>query len=155
MPSDAAAPRLTTDQPLVSYTTAKGKALRGVVIPAEQMTQEQAKAIDPFTFKHKGGRFIREKHIERPSGEDGPVLRSLRNLNAHKDWGSRVVDHPNEKTQAELDVLRNQIGKEARAAEIPFDALSIRAATTPTSALPLSVAVRRLFKVNIHFVPMG
>lgn len=43
------------------HTTGKGKTLRGVV--RHGVTQEQAKAIDPYTFKKDGGWFIREKYI--------------------------------------------------------------------------------------------
>lgn len=46
---------------IVEYTTKKGKVLRGIV--RTDMTLEQAKAIDPYTWKMNGGYFIREKHL--------------------------------------------------------------------------------------------
>jgi len=47
--------------PLVTYKTGKGKDLPGYVA---HMTQAEAKAIDPYTMRHQGGWFIREKHAE-------------------------------------------------------------------------------------------
>lgn len=46
--------------PIVEHQT-KRRLLRGVI--ARDMTQEQAKTIDPYTFKKDGGWFIREKHL--------------------------------------------------------------------------------------------
>ena len=46
---------------LVEHVTGKGKTLRGVV--RADLTQEQAKEIDPYTFKKNGGWFIREKYL--------------------------------------------------------------------------------------------
>lgn len=49
--------------PLVEYRTAKkGKVLRGVV--RTDLTQAQAKEIDPYTMRYQGGWFIREKHLK-------------------------------------------------------------------------------------------
>lgn len=48
---------------LVEYRTAKkGKTLRGVV--RTDLTHAQAKEIDPYTMRHQGGWFIREKHLK-------------------------------------------------------------------------------------------
>jgi len=48
---------------LVEHVTknGKGKTLRGVV--RTDLTQDQAKEIDPYTFRKNGGWFIREKHL--------------------------------------------------------------------------------------------
>ncbi len=48
---------------LVEHVTknGKGKTIRGVV--RTDLTQDQAKEIDPYTFKKNGGWFIREKHL--------------------------------------------------------------------------------------------
>ena len=52
----------TPDLPIVEYRTAKkGKVLRGVV--RTDLTEEQAREIDPYTMRHNGGWFIREKHL--------------------------------------------------------------------------------------------
>lgn len=47
---------------IVEYTTKKGKVLRGII--RTDLTLEQAKAIDPYTWRMNGGYFIREKHLE-------------------------------------------------------------------------------------------
>ncbi len=46
---------------LVEHVTRKGRTLRGVV--RTDLTLDQAKAIDEYTFKKDGGYFIREKHL--------------------------------------------------------------------------------------------
>lgn len=48
--------------PMVEHTTGKGKTIRGVV--RTDLTQAQAKEIDPYTFRKNGGWFIREKYLE-------------------------------------------------------------------------------------------
>ncbi|MBI9087534.1 MAG: hypothetical protein JEZ11_28355, partial [Desulfobacterales bacterium] len=59
-----------TEAPEVVHITQKGKALKGVI--AMDLTQEQAKEIDKYTWKKMGGYFIRLKHVRRPSEEDEP-----------------------------------------------------------------------------------
>lgn len=46
---------------IVEHVTGKGKTLRGVV--RTDLTADQAKTVDAFTFKKNGGYFIREKHL--------------------------------------------------------------------------------------------
>jgi hypothetical protein len=46
---------------IVEHTTGKGKVIRGVI--RTDLTRDQAKQIDEFTFKKDGGWFIREKHL--------------------------------------------------------------------------------------------
>lgn len=46
--------------PVVEHVTKKGKAIRGVIRP--DMTQADAKRIDPFTWRKDGGYFIRVEH---------------------------------------------------------------------------------------------
>ena len=60
------APEPEPELPLVEHTTGKGKTLRGVV--RTDLTQAQAKEIDPYTFRKNGGWFIREKHLGGVSG---------------------------------------------------------------------------------------
>lgn len=50
-----------TQPEIVEHVTGKGKKLRGIV--RTDLTAEQAKEIDPYTFKKLGGWFIREKHL--------------------------------------------------------------------------------------------
>lgn len=47
---------------VIEHTTGKGKVLRGVVT---QLSQAEAKEIDPYTFKKDGGFFIRAEHIPK------------------------------------------------------------------------------------------
>lgn len=46
---------------IVEHVTRKGKTLRGVI--RRDLTQEQAKQIDEYTFRKDGGWFIRERHL--------------------------------------------------------------------------------------------
>lgn len=55
---------------IVEHTTGKGKVLRGVI--RKDISQQQAKEIDPYTFKKDGGWFIREKHLGVAAAEQGP-----------------------------------------------------------------------------------
>jgi len=56
--------RYVTDAPAITYTTKSGKTLEGVI--ARDLSQDEAKAIDPYTWKKDGGYFIRMKHVDRP-----------------------------------------------------------------------------------------
>lgn len=63
-PEPAPAPvAAKTEHKLVEHTTknGKGKTIRGII--RTDLTQDQAKEIDPYTFKKDGGWFIREKHL--------------------------------------------------------------------------------------------
>jgi predicted RNA methylase len=46
---------------IIEHTTGKGKVLRGIV--RDDLTIQQAKEIDPYTFKKDNGYFVREKHL--------------------------------------------------------------------------------------------
>lgn len=46
---------------LIEHTTGKGKTLRGVV--RADLTKDEAKAVDPYTFQKDGGWFIREREM--------------------------------------------------------------------------------------------
>lgn len=56
--TESAAP---AGEKIVEHVTGRGKTLRGVVRVG--ITAEQAKAVDPYTFRKDGGWFIREKHL--------------------------------------------------------------------------------------------
>ncbi|WP_219097725.1 hypothetical protein [Pseudomonas sp. UMAB-40] len=47
---------------IIEYTTKKDKVLRGII--RTDLTKDEAKAIDPYTWRMNGGYFIREKHLE-------------------------------------------------------------------------------------------
>jgi hypothetical protein len=59
---------------IVEHVTQKGKTLRGVV--RTDLTRDQAKEIDEFTFKKDGGWFIREKHLVAKADDGGSALES-------------------------------------------------------------------------------
>ncbi|MNP93542.1 Transglycosylase SLT domain protein [compost metagenome] len=48
---------------LIEHTTGKGKVLRGVIRTG--LTKDEAKEIDPFTFKKGDGYFIRAKYLDQ------------------------------------------------------------------------------------------
>lgn len=59
-------------QALVEHVTGKGKVLRGVV--RTDLTEAQAREIDPYTMRHQGGWFIREKHLkDKPAAPAAPT----------------------------------------------------------------------------------
>ena len=62
-PAAESAKPAQTDAALVEYVTKKGKTLTGIV--RADLSKEQAKEIDPYTFWHKNpnGWFIREKYL--------------------------------------------------------------------------------------------
>lgn len=72
---------------IVEYTTRKGKVLRGIV--RTDLTHEEAKAIDEYTFKYEGGYFIREKHLDAmtttpKTAESAPVVAAQVDLEARQ-----------------------------------------------------------------------
>lgn len=64
-----AVPAVSADTPwqIVEHVTKKGKPIRGVI--RTDLTYQQAKAIDEYTFKKDGGYFIREKHLPTMKAE--------------------------------------------------------------------------------------
>lgn len=52
-------------EPMVEHVTKKGKTLLGVV---RNITREEARAIDRFTFRKDGGYFLREKYLGEQTG---------------------------------------------------------------------------------------
>lgn len=55
-------PEPEPDDGIIHHITGKGKILRGII--RTDLTSDQAKAIDQYTFRKNGGWFIREKHLE-------------------------------------------------------------------------------------------
>lgn len=67
-PSKAADADYTVDQgnyEFITYTTKAGKQLRGIIVKAA--SKDEAKKLDPYTWKMGDGYFVREKHV-RPRG---------------------------------------------------------------------------------------
>lgn len=60
-------PTYATSDEFVTHVTKRGKELTGVI--ARDLTKEQAKEIDPYTFKKDGGFFIRARHVEATSAD--------------------------------------------------------------------------------------
>lgn len=53
---------------IIEHTTGKGKVLKGVV--RKDLSREQAKAIDEYTFSKDGGYFIRAQHMNSQAYKD-------------------------------------------------------------------------------------
>lgn len=50
------------DEGIIEHTTKKGKTLRGII--RRDLTLDEARGIDQYTFRKDGGYFIREKHLQ-------------------------------------------------------------------------------------------
>lgn len=57
----AGEPAPAAEPQIIEYTTKRDKILRGII--RTDLTLEEAKAIDPYTWRMNGGYFIREKHL--------------------------------------------------------------------------------------------
>ena len=87
-----------TNVNIIEHKTGKGKTLRGVV--RNDLTVNEAKAIDPYTFKKDGGYFIREKH----SDQLPPKPRNNENsqgINENSLANSKPTENTAEPAQAE------------------------------------------------------
>lgn len=76
--ADRPAPTLGAEK-IVEHTTKRGRKIRGVIVP--DLTREQAKEIDEFSFKKGAGWFIREKHLDQlrsayPTNKDSLTVAS-------------------------------------------------------------------------------
>ncbi|MBQ1784622.1 MAG: PLxRFG domain-containing protein [Gammaproteobacteria bacterium] len=60
-PAEATPVTAVQSSNLIEHTTGKGKTLRGVV--RADLTKDEAKAVDPYTFQKGGGWFIREREM--------------------------------------------------------------------------------------------
>jgi hypothetical protein len=69
-PAEAPEPPPASDvaHQIIEYTTKRDKVLRGII--RTDLTQAQAKEIDPYTWRMNGGYFIREKYL---SGETAHI----------------------------------------------------------------------------------
>lgn len=61
LPREALGMKPDATPEIVEHVTGRGKTLRGIV--RHDLTLDEAKNIDPYTFKKDGGYFIREKHL--------------------------------------------------------------------------------------------
>jgi len=78
--SQAEGEKYATNAEFVTHVTKKGKELTGVV--ATELTKEEAKAFDPYTFKKDGGFFIRARHVVAADGADRSLPSFLRKSGA-------------------------------------------------------------------------
>jgi len=98
----------TTAHEIIEYTTkGKGKVLRGII--RTDLTQAEAKAIDPYTWRMSGGYFIREKYL---SGDTSsvqaapvPVVLSPEQEAEKQDRDRRVA------LERQQQAIAHQVGK--------------------------------------------
>lgn len=106
--SSEATPVANGNLPIVTYTTKAGKELRGVV--RNDLTKDQAKSIDPYTWELKRGEgwFIREKHfkemLERFPNDVAPLASIVQSEST--DPGS-IVKNRFESALADVKRARN------------------------------------------------
>jgi len=112
---------------IVEHTTGKGKVLRGIV--RTDITGNQAKEIDPYTFRKNGGWFIREKHLEQAAAVEGapayqPGEEEKRAENAaavdrSKEQAAKLrAGGEKLKADAEADLGRDRLANTARRARM-------------------------------------
>lgn len=92
-----------SEETIIEHTTGKGKVLRGVV--RQDLTLDEAKAVDPGTFKKNGGYFIREKYL--PGAQAAPKLNPLQERIAK----AKKADAPKE-------IVKGEIGMKLEAGQI-------------------------------------
>lgn len=91
---------------IIEHTTGKGKVLRGVIRTG--LTKDEAKEIDPFTFKKGDGYFIRAKYLDQ--GKQS--VDAYRGFNADVD-GAKFSVQP--------DGLRSLVEAEPLELDVPPD----------------------------------
>lgn len=124
-----------TDAALVEYTTKKGKKLTGIV--RSDLTKEQAKEIDPYTFWHKNpnGWFIREKHIgQSPAASDQNPIKTETPAVARKPKPAPVEDQ---------NPVKNDSGVSERHAADPLD-FGVKPGTSKADRRRLNAAAAAL-----------
>lgn len=75
---------------LIEHTTGKGKILRGIVVA----TKEEAKAIDPYTFKKDGGWFVKEKYLTKKRNDPGTKIGQTPDVSSTEDKPDVVAQEP-------------------------------------------------------------
>ena len=98
--------------PIVEHVTKNGagKTIRGVI--RTDLTKEQAKAIDEFTFKKDGGYFIREKHLDA--------------LNAAHPIGAPKAEDTVQHAPAPEKSLTDHLYEQIKAGGMPKDNLALK-----------------------------
>ncbi|QLG96708.1 hypothetical protein HZF02_32850 (plasmid) [Pseudomonas yamanorum] len=98
----------TTAHEIIEYTTkGKGKVLRGII--RTDLTQAEAKAIDPYTWRLNGGYFIREKYLSDDTSAvqaaPAPVVLSPEQEAEKQDRDRRVA------LERQQEAISHQVGK--------------------------------------------
>lgn len=65
IPGQSESDKYVTSAPEIEYETKRGKLLKGVI--AKDLTEDQAKKFDKYTWRKDGGYFIRMEHVQRPT----------------------------------------------------------------------------------------
>lgn len=137
-PAAAAAPGAGNSD-IITVTTSKGKELRGVI--RADLSKEQAKAIDPYTWiptdkdgKRMAGYFIREKHLT-DSNDGAPVFVSEPTVDYNGNYETDLFGNPLPQAQRKSRPAR------------PVEA-GLRGNAQPAGALQDTPAPRGEFYVN-------
>lgn len=132
-PTKPAPDHIADASKMVEHVTknGKGKTIRGVI--RTDLTQDEAKAIDPYTFKKDGGYFIREKHLNAP-----PASASIAPPATKK-----VAQAPND--DAEQAVRYERMAAERAAAAAPHD-------TTTSFGVSAGVTKKKRLSINAGVV---
>ncbi|WP_452124558.1 DEAD/DEAH box helicase family protein, partial [Entomomonas asaccharolytica] len=108
---------------IVEHTTARGKVIKGIIA---NISKEQAKAIDKYTFQKEGGFFIREEYLDENGnlhldqqysrnkfnqGSNAVTLRSFIN-NTTKHWKNIPATTVVQSTEDLPEAIRHKINKD-------------------------------------------
>lgn len=115
---------------IVEHVTGKGKTLRGVV--RADLDGEQAKAIDPYTFKKDGGWFIREKYLGGAAADSSDRTKVI-------NPGDKLADYW--ANSAGASVVRDVKAGRVKKVQLPTKAKAPAPAPAPTPAPPPAPAV--------------
>ncbi len=108
--------KLLDGEEIITHTTKKGKSIRGVA--RQNITKDQAKEIDPYTFKKDGGWFIRIKHLDVDAKRE---TKPLPEKKSEKNDAENVKDEskaskPKDQTDSKLKSAGRKISKGQQAA---------------------------------------
>ncbi|WP_395601219.1 hypothetical protein AB4P95_29845 (plasmid) [Pseudomonas sp. A1437] len=141
---------------IIEYTTKRGKVLRGII--RTDLSQAQAKAIDPYTWRMNGGYFIREQHLAGDTAHiqaaPAPVVLSPEQQAEKAATDERLAEERRQKALAtqveklrsvadkaveggEADMGRDRLTNTARRAGMAASAIA-KAATNKADGLTLN-----------------
>ena len=135
---------------IVEHTTkgGKGKTIRGVI--RKDISQQQAKEIDPYTFKKDGGWFIREKHLSGGAKQEKRTSDpNTTDRDAIVDTGDKLADYWANSAGASIqrDVKAGRVKKvdltqpAAPVAHDPSAPFGVAAGTSKTKRREINAAV--------------